>query len=78
MDSEIEWRLFRMKSSYNTLSRNYALAVKQIQMLEKMNKQMFNDNHKANERIMELEEENRRLRQGMWSYPIKVDEERTA
>lgn len=61
-----------MKSSYNTLSRNYAVALKQIQMLEKMNKQMFADNHKANERIMELEEENRRLRQGMWSYPIKV------
>lgn len=69
-----------MKSSYNTLSRNYAVALKQIQMLEKMNKQMFADNHKANERIMELEEENRRLRQGMWSYPIKVryiDEEHT-
>lgn len=39
------------------------LALKQIKMLEKMNKQIFEDNHKANQRIMQLEEENAYLRQ---------------
>lgn len=39
------------------------IALKQIEMLEKMNKQIFEDNHKANQRIMQLEEENAYLRQ---------------
>lgn len=39
------------------------IALKQIKMLEKMNKQIFEDNHKANQRIMQLEEENAYLRQ---------------
>lgn len=39
------------------------VALKQIEMLEKMNKQIFEDNHKANQRIMQLEEENAYLRQ---------------
>lgn len=38
------------------------IALKQIEMLEKMNKQIFEDNHKANQRIMQLEEENAYLR----------------
>lgn len=32
-------------------------------IFEKMNKQIFEDNHKANQRIMQLEEENAYLRQ---------------
>lgn len=39
------------------------IALKKIEMLEKMNKQIFEDNHKANQRIMQLEEENAYLRQ---------------
>lgn len=39
------------------------IALKQIEMPEKMNKQIFEDNHKANQRIMQLEEENAYLRQ---------------
>lgn len=39
------------------------IALKQIEMLEKMNKQIFEDNHKANQRIMQLEEEKAYLRQ---------------
>ena len=39
------------------------IALKQIEMLEKINKQIFEDNHKANQRIMQLEEENAYLRQ---------------
>lgn len=39
------------------------IALKQIEMLEKMNKQIFEDNHRANQRIMQLEEENAYLRQ---------------
>lgn len=35
---------------------------KHFEMLEKMNKQIFEDNHKANQRIMQLEEENAYLR----------------
>lgn len=39
------------------------LALKQIEMLEKMNKDMFKENHEANLRIIQLEEENAYLRQ---------------
>lgn len=39
------------------------IALKQIEMLEKMSKEMFKENHEANLRIMQLEEENAYLRQ---------------
>nr|DAH27179.1 MAG TPA: hypothetical protein [Caudoviricetes sp.] len=39
------------------------LALKQIKMLENMNKDMFKENHEANLRVMQLEEENAYLRQ---------------
>lgn len=56
-----------MRSKYmrneEKLRTKLNLALKQIKMLEKMNKQIFEDNHKANQRIMQLEEENAYLRQ---------------
>lgn len=56
-----------MRSKYmrneEKLRTKLNLALKQIEMLEKMNKQIFEDNHKANQRIMQLEEENAYLRQ---------------
>ena len=39
------------------------IALKQIEMLENMNKDMFKENHEANLRVMQLEEENAYLRQ---------------
>lgn len=56
-----------MRSKYmkneEKLRTKLNIALKQIEMLEKMNKQIFEDNHKANQRIMQLEEENAYLRQ---------------
>lgn len=56
-----------MRSKYmrneEKLRTKLNIALKQIEMLEKMNKQIFEDNHKANKRIMQLEEENAYLRQ---------------
>lgn len=56
-----------MRSKYmrneEKLRTKLNVALKQIEMLEKMNKQIFEDNHKANQRIMQLEEENAYLRQ---------------
>lgn len=55
-----------MRSKYmrneEKLRTKLNIALKQIEMLEKMNKQIFEDNHKANQRIMQLEEENAYLR----------------
>ena len=39
------------------------IALKQIKMLENINKDMFKENHEANLRVMQLEEENAYLRQ---------------
>lgn len=56
-----------MRSKYmrneEKLRTKLNIALKQIEMLEKMNKQIFEDNHKVNQRIMQLEEENAYLRQ---------------
>lgn len=56
-----------MRSKYmrneEKLKTKLNIALKQIEMLEKINKQIFEDNHKANQRIMQLEEENAYLRQ---------------
>lgn len=56
-----------MRSKYmrneEKLRTKLNIALKQIEMLEKMNKQIFEDNHRANQRIMQLEEENAYLRQ---------------
>lgn len=61
-----------MKISYESLRAKYAVACKQIQFLEKMNKDMFKENHQANVRIMQLEAENAELRRGMCFYPRSV------
>lgn len=56
-----------MRSKYmrneEKLRTKLNLALKQIEMLEKMNKDMFKENHEANLMIMQLEEENAYLRQ---------------
>jgi hypothetical protein len=56
-----------MRSKYmrneEKLRTKLNIALKQIEMLEKMNKDMFKENHEANLRIMQLEEENAYLRQ---------------
>ena len=56
-----------MRSKYmrneEKLRTKLNLALKQIKMLEKMNKDMFKENHEANLRVMQLEEENAYLRQ---------------
>lgn len=56
-----------MRSKYmrneEKLRTKLNLALKQIEMLEKMNKDMFKENHEANLRIIQLEEENAYLRQ---------------
>lgn len=55
-----------MRSKYmrneEKLRTKLNLALKQIKMLEKMNKDMFKENHEANLRVMQLEE-NAYLRQ---------------
>lgn len=56
-----------MRSKYmrneEKLRTKLNLALKQIKMLENMNKDMFKENHEANLRVMQLEEENAYLRQ---------------
>lgn len=56
-----------MRSKYmrneEKLRTKLNIALKQIEMLEKMNKDMFKENHEANLRVMQLEEENAYLRQ---------------
>lgn len=56
-----------MRSKYmrneEKLRTKLNLALKQIKMLENMNKDMFKENHEANLRVMQLEEENVYLRQ---------------
>ena len=46
-----------MKSRVEQLKKQLGVQREQIKMLEKLNKQMFEDKHKAEERIMELESE---------------------
>lgn len=56
-----------MRSKYmrneEKLRTKLNIALKQIEMLEKMSKEMFKENHEANLRVMQLEEENAYLRQ---------------
>lgn len=56
-----------MRSKYmrneEKLRTKLNIALKRIEMLEKMSKEMFKENHEANLRIMQLEEENAYLRQ---------------
>lgn len=56
-----------MRSKYmrneEKLRTKLNLALKQIKMLENINKDMFKENHEANLRVMQLEEENAYLRQ---------------
>ena len=50
-------RTLPMKSRVEQLKKQLGVQREQIKMLEKLNKQMFEDKHKAEERIMELESE---------------------
>ena len=56
-------RTLPMKSRVEQLKKQLGVQREQIKMLEKLNKQMFEDKHKAEERIMELEDELRAMRE---------------